>query len=164
MGCYCLQPGFFMFLLLISPFPGLVPAANVTRRAFPDEQWHPAIINQTLFFFLFQAYVGTVSLHFSSSLPGVIFFLSEVASTGSVNAKSWQKHNLGCQLPFLFKLPLLERIPLNVEQTEHVIAQSKKILYNSHNSASPCLFVFAFHLFTASAPEIEVLLENLNFH
>lgn len=77
-----------MFLLLITPFPGLAPAADAMKRAFPDEQWHPAIINQGLFFFLFQAYVGTMSLHFSSSLPGVIFFLSEVISTGSVNAKS----------------------------------------------------------------------------
>ena len=94
------------------------------------------------------------------------FVLPQMASTVSVNAKLWC--NLGCTLPFLFLFlfAIARKTPFdfNKDQVEHLSAWSEEVLYNGHNSASPCMFVFFFHLLTASAPEIEVLLENLNFH
>lgn len=55
---------------------------------------------------------------------------------------------------------MARKIPFdcNKDRAEHLSAWSEEVQCNSHNSASPCMFVFFFHLLTASVPETEVLL------
>lgn len=74
----------------------------------------------------------------------------------------WVAH---CLLFFFFLTAIARKAPFdfNKDWVEDLFARSEEVVFSNHNSASPFMFVFFFCLIIASAPEVEVLFENLNF-
>lgn len=140
------------------------------NTVLPDKQWHcAAALNQTLFSFLFQAYsrchVHMLLPHQGWSLSFHIWPALYQLVPNYDRSSIWVAHCLFFLFLFFFLTAIARKAPFDFKKdwVEDLFVRSEEVICSSHNSASPCIFVFFFYLLIASVPEV-VLLKKPNFH